>query len=767
LKLSLNGCFYCVACSYIPPKPSYDYKLFISSLVEGIETAFSTFFPDYIIVAGDFNTIDCSQLENQCGLAQLVSSPTHGSNILDKFYTNRPDVYSAEVCKSLIRTKHLAVVVKGLHSAPFSKLKRTCVKLYDLREHNLNFLRISVANFNWSPLFESTDIDEIYSIFLQSMHALIEHCIPVKNVRLGPRDPPFVTPLIKSLLKKRLYLRKHGRIREADDLAVHIDELIRDIRSKQLAGMTHSSNRELWNAVKTNSKRRNQVFPPHIFSDVDAVNSYYAKISTNSDYSIHNVINYAVPLNSGLVIHTDIFECYRIERLLRNMKTTSPGHDGIPSWLFRHCSFELADVVAHVFRTSITTGMVPSQWHYAVVTPVPKVSRPTSIADYRPISVTPLLSRVLEKIVVQNWLLPAIPSDMISDQFGFRPTGSTTCALAYILHQVAVMLEDCDYVRCLLIDFSKAFDVVDHAVLLSKLSLLDLPHCILNWLISFLTDRSQVVKCGDILSLPMHINSGIVQGSGIGPTMYIIMESDLRTLSRHNFLCKYADDTNLIVPGNSDIGLQDEFSHICSWAKANKMIINMGKTKEIVFRRPNVRSFHMPPPISNIDQVDVVNLLGVLLPCNFCFDDQVGNVLKLCSQRVYLLKLLRDQGLTREQLHTVFLALVVSRLRYALPAWSGFLKAEQIGQMNAFLKRVYKYGLCSEVLHVETLVSNSDKRLFRKMSNQAHCLHFVLPPLARATSVQTRSKGHPYELPRYKYDLTRKSFVLRCLYNFV
>jgi len=90
------------------------------------------------------------------------------------------------------------------------------------------------------------------------------------------------------------------------------------------------------------------------------------------------------------------------------------------------------------------------------------------------------LSRLLEELVVQNWLLPAVPNDMISGQFGSRPTGSITCALAFILHQVTAMLEDCEYVRCLLNDFSKAFDVVDHTVLLSKLPQLDLPHCILN-----------------------------------------------------------------------------------------------------------------------------------------------------------------------------------------------------------------------------------------------------------------------------------------------
>jgi len=115
------------------------------------------------------------------------------------------------------------VIVTRLRSIPplpTCKSKRTRVKLFDLREHNLNFLRICVVNFDWRPLFESTDIDDIYSLFLNKVRALIEHCIPVKNIRLGPRDPPFVTALMKSLLRKLLYLQKRGRNTEADELAV-------------------------------------------------------------------------------------------------------------------------------------------------------------------------------------------------------------------------------------------------------------------------------------------------------------------------------------------------------------------------------------------------------------------------------------------------------------------------------------------------------------------------------------------------------------------
>ena len=156
--------------------------------------------------------------------------------------------------------------------------------------------------------------------------------------------------------------------------------------------------------------------------------------------------------------------------MLRLMKCSSPGLEGIPSWFFRNCSYEIADVVTHILNLSFTHGVVPQQWKCAVVTPVPKVSKPTAISDFRPISVTPLLSRVAERILVRKWLLPAIPTDrpMLADQFGFRPSSRTQCALTNMLHHVTTMLENCDYVRCLMIDFSRAFDVVDHPVLIDS-----------------------------------------------------------------------------------------------------------------------------------------------------------------------------------------------------------------------------------------------------------------------------------------------------------
>jgi len=160
---------------------------------------------------------------------------------------------------------------------------------------------------------------------------------------------------------------------------------------------------------------------------------------------------------------------YEVEKLLHTVKNTAPGYDSLPSWIFHNCSYELAESVAHIYNYSIHSGIVPRPWCTATVTPVPKVPCPASLKDCRPIAVTPVLSRIAEKFIVSNFIRPAIPYDVVIDQFTFKPTGSTTCALVCLQHHVTRLLESNAYVRCLSVDFSKAFDTIDHVVLLSKL----------------------------------------------------------------------------------------------------------------------------------------------------------------------------------------------------------------------------------------------------------------------------------------------------------
>ena len=136
--------------------------------------------------------------------------------------------------------------------------------------------------------------------------------------------------------------------------------------------------------------------------------------------------------------------------------------------------------------------------------------------------------------MLESGFFLAIDPAVISDQFAFKPTGSTTSALTFYMHHVTRLLEEHSYVRCLLVDFTKAFDIVHHGILASKLAQLNIPPSILYWIMSFLTDRTQKVKFADYLSSFRPINKGIVHGSEIGPTLYIVMESDLKALSAIN-----------------------------------------------------------------------------------------------------------------------------------------------------------------------------------------------------------------------------------------
>ena len=295
-----------------------------------------------------------------------------------------------------------------------------------------------------------------------------------------------------------------------------------------------------------------------------------------------------------------------------------------------------------------------------------------------------------------------------------------------------------------------------------------MPPSIFNWIIAFLTDRSQVCKTVDGRFSALHsITRSIIQGSGIGPTLWIILESDLHSLSVFNVLFKYADDTNLLVPENTDVDLADEFTHIKDWANNNGMIINLQKTKELVLHRPHPRKWSLPQSLEGIEQVQSAKLLGVIFQGNFSFFDHIDNIFKkICSQRVFLLKQLRDQGLPRECLHTVFQAIVLNRLAYAIQAWGPYMNVELVHKIDAFLKRVYRYGFVRSIIKIQPLLDTVMQDLFNKMQSTDHCLHPLLPP-DRQLCMNLRARGHDFQLPSCSHNLHKRSFVVNCLFKFV
>ena len=371
-------------------------------------------------------------------------------------------------------------------------------------------------------------------------------------------------------------MRRKGKLDEANSLSLKIGKKISDVVATHLSNVSCKDTKTLWASVHSASGRSKyrqsiaeRLGPP--FNDVNAINNHFTTIATDPDYDIERVneMIQTVP-NNDLPLY-NIYE-YEVFLLFTSIKKTSPGPDKLPYWFFRYAAAELTPVVTHLIRLTLSNGTPPEAWKRAVITPVPKVTSPQNLSDLRLISVTPILSRLVEKFIARKYLTPALPTKLLEDQYAYRPTGSTTAALVDISHHITLMLETNTYVRCILIDYSKAFDTINHEILFAKLRTLSIPQLIKQWIMNFLTGRTQAVVTEGTTSNWLPISRSIVQGSGLGPMLFVVYALDLKPISEHNRIIKYADDTTLLVD------VATEFGHLEDWSRRNKLTINKDKT---------------------------------------------------------------------------------------------------------------------------------------------------------------------------------------------
>ena len=151
-------------------------------------------------------------------------------------------------------------------------------------------------------------------------------------------------------------------------------------------------------------------------------------------------------------------------------------------------------------------------------------------------------------------------------------------------------------------------------------------------------------------------------------------------------MLKYADDVTLLNPENATVSMEDEIVNIMDWARKNKMTINMVKTKEMIFHQPNPKLIVFPNEMNCIQRVTAFKLLGILLKPELDFNNHASSIVTVCNQRLYLLSLLRKQGLGVDECDSVLQAIVLSRLRYALPMYYNYLSSDMVDKINAIFR---------------------------------------------------------------------------------
>jgi len=317
----------------------------------------------------------------------------------------------------------------------------------------------------------------------------------------------------------------------------------------------------------------------------------------------------------------------------------------------------IAEPLTVFYNSFVYVGYYPETWKCAVINPIPKVINPTQPADYRPISLTPILSRILEKIVVKQYFYPTILStqnnEHFKSQFAFKPTGSTTAALINLFHTVTNMLVDYLYIHIISLDFSKAFDTIRHSSVLNSFSKLGLPDEAFNWLCDFLCDRKHITRFASNISDPAPINASVIQGSAVGPVCFISSISGLKLLNNLNELSAYADDSYVIVPAVNSHTITDELQHIKIFTSSCNLKLNTNKCKEIIITRHNTNNSTLPEPTDGLERVTSLNVLGVTFNSRMSFSEHVDNLISRGHQRLFAIKVLKNHGLSNSALYNV------------------------------------------------------------------------------------------------------------------
>ena len=311
-----------------------------------------------------------------------------------------------------------------------------------------------------------------------------------------------------------------------------------------------------------------------------------------------------------------------------------------------------------MLNQSFRESKVPHIWKLADVPPVPEGA---SIEDFnkdlRPISLTSTLSKVAEWYIIDRALKPLMLECMDPNQFGFIPDLSTTFALISMLHHWSEATDGTGaHVRVALLDYKKAFDLVDHNLLIAKLYSLGVKATAVNWVADFLRSRYQRVKLkSDCFSDFKPVPAGIPQGTRIGPWLFLVMINDLTSSNALYSMWKFADDTTVseIVPKFGASVLQDTVHDVLRWSNDNRFKLNSLKCKElrIDFRRENnldIVSFEANGNAFEI--VKSAKILGVTVRNDLKWIDHVDDITMKASRRSYLLKQLKRAGIDRKSL---------------------------------------------------------------------------------------------------------------------
>lgn len=676
-----------------------------------------------VIVMGDFNvnmlsennlTARVNDLCNLMNMKQVITEPTrvtpHSRTLIDLVLVSLAFKDIDSGIQSVGLSDHSLVYV--ILELERTKNKPNVTSFRSFRKFDQEkFRQELLGECDWDNLINSQNVTKAWDNFKSTFNSICNKHAPLITVRKKVNGAPWITEEYLSLARERDYFkRKHNRIGrdEPQDKKNECWEKFKKLRNKANSmntklkkayynNMIHKAGNDMkktWKVMKELLANRKKVDNFECLIDGENIqndeqlanefNKHFSEIACT--YSTENETLDDLDLNEMGTLpnitsnfeFSDISVDYVMNELQSLDCSKSIGIDGMHPKLLKCAADIIAEPMTIIFNKSLNSSEIPIEFNTAKIIPIHKGNSKDNLNNYRPISVLPIPSKILERAVYNQFYKYLDDHFIISNcQSGFRKFYSTATSVCDIHEYLLNNMNDSYYTTAIMLDLKKAFDLISHQLMIKKLCCYGVRGKELLWFKNYLTDRKQCVVINGTTSNYLPVRSGVPQGSILGPLLFCLFINDISNLklSEKTKLCLYADDTAIFCKSKSENELQclaqSQFEIICKWLKLNKLILNVSKTKVMLFgRKCKMKNAKLDLYYDEhkLEKVDTFKYLGVVLDSRLDWSQHLSHITMKISRAIGCIRRIR-MFLTHKNLINLYYAMILPHIDYCCTSW--------------------------------------------------------------------------------------------------
>lgn len=648
-----------------------------------------------VLILGDFN--NCRLNKVLPTYQQYITCATRGDKTIDLCYGNVRNAYRAYKKPPLSTADHNAIHLVPAYRTLLQREGVVKKQVKQWSEEAIETLRACYECTDWRTLTDGTSLEEAIDIITDYILFCEDMIVPTKTVKVFSNNKPWITKELKNILNQKKIAFTSGNRTEAKLIQARLNKAIkeakRDYKEKVERLFQEGKARDAWKGVKTlaglsNNRPPSYLRPEECVEFAESLNSFYCRFDKHNftqerEEMTTNLLSKALTNNNIQFYPRDV------ERVFGRINPNkAPGPDNISGRLLKVCHKQLAEVFCNLFNRSLSEHSIPAIWKSSIICPVPKKSNPTCNNDYRPVALTSLVMKSFERL-----FLPQLQREVcgLTDplQFAYKQQRGVDDAVLTLLHHTLTHLEKPkSFVRMVFVDFSSAFNTVQPHLMGHKLLQMNVnPHLILL-ILSFLTDRHQIVKFNGHYSSNRILSTGAPQGSVISPVLFTLYTDDCRCSDPEMLYIKYSDDTVIIDTTNSNNRVSREIHTFAGWCENNYLDLNTSKTKEMLvdFRRDQPPAPTLEVNGQIIERVEEYKYLGTTIDHKLTFKTNGELIFSKCQQRLFFLRKMRKLQVQPSVLQAFYKSFVESILTFNITVWFGVMSAINLNPLNRIVK---------------------------------------------------------------------------------